>query len=255
MNHLFASYHKNIAMDSAIDGNHFSARPIKEWRKQYQNSSVGYSRASIGMPMDRPGGIIPVASSTIQCSTCRGSIPAKVETINDSDCYKCKKIINNTNFSDNAYNDTSAYLQSRCATYNQNVSAERVSSINYFSNEGIPIEPSDSPNGTQVRKTSNCYSYKPPRVCNTTIYKPNNVQYAQQGGVSSSSRISRLKYNTLNNNGAEYSSALSAMNTNSGLYQTEPSPSYYVKNKPQKVIFPHRNGARTHCITNSTCMF
>jgi len=217
--------------------------------------------------MDRPGGIIPVASSTIQCSTCRGSIPTKVETINDSTCSKCQTTLTNTSFSNNdnnnnnnnnnnAYNDTSSYLQSRCLTYNQNISTERVSSINYFSNEGIPIEPSDTPQGTQLRRTSSCYSYKPQPLCNnTTIYKPNNVQYAQQGGVSSSSRISRLKYNTLNNNGADSSSALSAMNTNSGHYLTEPSPSYYVKNKPQKVLFPHRNGARTHCITNSTCMF
>jgi len=252
MNHLFASYQKNIAI-GGHDGNRFLARPINSWRKQYQ-TTTGYSRASVGMPMDRPGGVVPVKSEYIQCETCKGSLPIKVETINDSDCYSCKKIINNVQLSDKHYTDTSSYLQSRCSKYHQNISTGRVSSIEYFSQDGKPINPSDSENGTQVRETKNCYNHKPPLSCNRTIYKPNNVQYAQQGGVSSSSRISRLKYNTLNNNGLDYS-AKTAMNENSGRLQSHPSPSYFVKYKPQPIVYSHRTGALTVCPSeNTVCM-
>jgi 6-phosphogluconolactonase (cycloisomerase 2 family) len=125
---------------------------------------------------------------------------------------------------------------------------ERLPTVTYFSPKGIPLEPSDSPTGTQVRQTENCFSpqiYN--TVCNTTIYKPNNTQFAQQGGVSSSSRISRLKYNTLNQNGAEYNSASGAMGVNSGRYQSEPSPSYYVKNKPQEPVCERKTGKKSYC--------
>ena len=256
MNHLFASYQKNTAI-GGHDGNRFLARPINGWRKQYQ-TTTGYSRASVGMPMDRPGGMVPVESEYIQCATCKGSIPTKVETRNDSDCYSCNKNIkniNNVQLSDKHYNNTSAYLQSRCSTYSQNISTSRVPSIEYFSEDGAPINPTDSDNGTQVRETKNCYNYKPPLSCNTTIYKPNNVQYAEQGSVSSSSRIYRLKYNTLNNNGLDYS-AKTAMNENSGRLQSHPSPSYFVKYKPQQNVYYHRTGALTVCPSENTiCMF
>lgn len=38
-------------------GPSFRARPIKHWRKQLQSGNK-YSRSSIGMPMDRPGGAV-----------------------------------------------------------------------------------------------------------------------------------------------------------------------------------------------------
>tara|TARA_Y100000992_G_C21273719_1_gene498552 strand:- start:3669 stop:5321 length:1653 start_codon:yes stop_codon:yes gene_type:complete len=44
--------------------------------------------------------------------------------------------------------------------------------------------------------TSGSYS----TTCSTVYYKPNNCQFAQQGAVSSSSRILRLKVNTINKN-------------------------------------------------------
>jgi hypothetical protein len=39
-------------------------------------------------------------------------------------------------------------------------------------------------------------------------YKPNNSQYAQQGAVSASSRITRLKYNTITTNALKYRTSL-----------------------------------------------
>lgn len=47
-------------------------------------------------------------------------------------------------------------------------------------------------------KESNSGSYS--STCSKVFYKPNNCQFAQQGAVSSSSRILRLKLNTINTN-------------------------------------------------------
>lgn len=252
MNHLFATYQKNIATSGDTP---FSARPLKQWRKAYQNS-LGYSRAATGMPMDRPGGLVPVATEQIQCSICNGALPAKVGVFKDSPCTSCQPIMSKVKPLKTAYTNNAMYLQARCATWDQQTSLAKAPNIVYFSQAGIPIEPSDYETGTQIRATANCFNYTTPSLgCKTTIYKPSNSQYAQQGGVSASSRLSRLKYNTLNNNGADYNSASGAMGVNSGRYQTEPSPSYFTKNKPSPVNFPYKNGDKTYCgIANTICM-
>ena len=259
MNHIFASYQRNSATS---DGAHFAAQPLKQWRKQYSNS-LGYSRASVGMPMDRPGGLSKVANEEVHCATCQGALAAKVEVFKNSDCTSCNPIKNKTRPLRTSFTNTPAYLQSRCATYDQKLSIEPVPDISYFSEEGIPLEPSDNQDkGPQVRQTANCYSNTAPLVCNTTIYKPNNTPFAQQGGVSSSSRLARLKYNTLNNvavnnngyvySGSVFNTAAGAEGLNSGRYHTEPTD-YFTKYKPQPVVFPHKNGKKTYC-SNTICM-
>ena len=258
MNHLFASYQRN---STTSDGAHFAAQPLKQYRKQYAEGS-SYSRASVGMPMDRPGGEVPVATEQIHCATCQGALAAKVEVFNDSECKSCAPIKNKVSPLQTSFTDREAYLQSRCATYDQKLSVERVPNIPYFSPTGEPLEPNDTINGPQLRRSMNCFSDKAPLNCNTTIYKPNNTPFAQQGGVSSSSRIARLKYNTLNNvpvnnngyvyGGSVFNTASGAEGLNSGRYHTEPTD-YFTKYKPQPVTSPHRNGKKTYC-SNMICM-
>jgi len=231
--------------NSNIIGNEFKARPLKQWRKQLLRSQSSSSNVSMGMPMDRPGGSAPSNNACNQA--CHGTALLEERIGKDSPCTSCGPIKLITSLSDTHYTDNNAYMQSRCIKYEQRLAYNPVSFITYISASGNAIEPSDSPNGTQVRETNNCYgissisgisgissNYTPLTPCNTTIYKPNNSQFAQQGGVSSGSRISRLKYNTLNNNGSAYQSASGAVGVNTGYYQTEPSPSYYTKLKPQK---------------------
>lgn len=237
------------------DGPRFAARPIRHWRKQYVrgNSISSMSSMSVGMPMDRPGGIGTVANAAIHCSTCSGAVSLKEDDVQElSTCKSCNPIKPNTQISEKMYNDTKAYLSSRCLTYDQKLSTTKNPDATYFSPEGIPSEPSDSALGSQVRETNNCYNYN----CFNTIYKPNNSQFAQQGAVSSGSRLARLKYNTLNRNGAVFNSAIGAVGINSGLYQTEASPSYYTKNKPQRVMVPYKRGTKSYCRTEySMCMY
>jgi len=59
------------------------------------------------------------------------------------------------------------------------------------------------------------------------IYKPNNSQYAQQGGVSSSTRIARLKYDTITTVGATYRSAYGSQVANELAYGVAPTDAAY----------------------------
>ena len=253
--------------NSNLAENNFRARPLKQWRKQLSSSnisrSLGNSNASMCMPMDQPGGTIPTSASTCTNSTCFNATLLEEEIIkNPSACASCEPIKPIIKMSDTSYTDNKAYMQSRCVTYDQKRAYNPAPNVTYFSTAGIPIEPSPATNGTQIRETNNCYMplTQPTNQgnnshsrCNTTIYKPSNSQFAQQGGVSSGSRISRLKYNTMNGYGAAYNSAAGAVRINSGYYQTEPSPSYYNKLKPQKVVYPYITGTKSYCPTEALC--
>jgi hypothetical protein len=92
MNHLFATYAFIKPLDNVDNGTQFAARPLKQWRKQYQNK-LGYSRASAGMPMDRPGGLVATSSKS-QCNNCQGAFPMKLTLFKDSSCKSCHPIKN-----------------------------------------------------------------------------------------------------------------------------------------------------------------
>jgi len=61
-------------------------------------------------------------------------------------------------------------------------------------------------------------------------YKPNNAQFAQEGGVSASSYITRLKYDTLTNNGGIFTRAYGNAAGNAFAYGGSPDP-YTIKDK------------------------
>lgn len=240
MNHLVPVYTFPKNVPGIENGSRFMARPLNHWRKQYQsNSNIGSNRrTAVGMPMDIPGGMIPVASALIQCSTCNGAInlEQKIKNLkeNITICIcKIKPLTNTTPFFlEKTFIENQAYMQARFKTYAQNA---------------------EEPTLNELTSTQTVLCNGIPTAPNTT-YKPNNVQYAQQGAVSSGSRLARLKYNTLNNNGAEYLSASGALGVNSGRYITEPSPSYYNKYKPQQATCVRKAGAKTYCQTYSVSL-
>lgn len=242
-------FHSNSNSDNK--GNRFAARPIRQWRKQLQatNGLLSYRRTAVGMPMDRPGGANVTTQAT--CQQCNGAVDIKDLVDKKSACTSCH--ITRTSISVDSYTDTKAYLQSRCTTYDQKIASNPAQGIDYFSPTGLVLEPTNSPTGPQVRETNNCYSLNNcftymPTKCNTTIYKPNNSQFAQQGGVSTGTRIARLRYNTLNNYGAEYNSAAGAVGVNTGRYVIEQNPSYYNKLQPQKVVYnTNLKGKKSYC--------
>ena len=162
------------------------------------------------------------------------------------------------------YSDTRAYLQSRCKRYEQKLSTNPVPDVKYFAPDGAPLWPDNKCFGPQTRLTGSCLypscSANQLTLSNkcqgTTIYKPSNVSFAKQGGVSSSTRTLSLRVNTVNLNGNSFLSAFGAEGANAGKYSYEYNPSYFVKNNYQvpncKLYYGSKPGNHTVCFFSPT---
>ena len=88
--------------------------------------------------------------------------------------------------------------------------------------------------------SSSTFSTMPPQLSGSIYvplyYKPNNYQYAQQGAVTSSSRITRLKYNTISKNALKFRQSLGNATGNALAYSTRDAV-YTIKDKTG---FPNR---------------
>jgi hypothetical protein len=129
------------------------------------------------------------------------------------------------------------YLQLRNKTYLQNLSGSNKSNIQYVSaGNGCCIQPipySDGKYGTQVR--TSLYSSEND-LCNglnthDIIVKPNNQQYFQQGSVSSSSRLLRLKYNTVKSIAKSLNTVYGSSASKAGQYYENGNGPYFIKSK------------------------
>lgn len=144
------------------------------------------------------------------------------------------------------YGSTSQYLESRCRTYAQRESTTKLPDGIYYPSptNNIPfifLYPDDNPRGPQAYQSKNCsnpkiYNYNalntPSNNYCSVIYKPNNPQFARQGAVSGSTRIQKLKSDTITSNGFSYYSAYGATMANAGNFQgTNESNNYFVKNR------------------------
>jgi hypothetical protein len=144
------------------------------------------------------------------------------------------------------YSSTSQFLESRCRTYAQRESTTKLPDGIYYPSptKNVPfifLYPDNNPRGPQVYEPKNCanpkiYNYNelntPPNNYCSTIYKPNNPQFARQGAVSGSTRIQKLKSDTITSNGFSYYSAYGATMANAGNFQgTNESNNYFVKNR------------------------
>ena len=168
----------------------------------------------------------------------------------DTTCIACNpenNIIKSgiTTLSQAYYSSTSEYLQSRCRTHAQRESTTKLPDGTYYpSATNIPfifLYPNNDPRGPQVYEPKNCANPKiynnnalntPPNNYCSTIYKPNNPQCARQGAVSGSTRLQKLKSDTITSNGFSYYSAYGATMANAGNFQgTNASNNYFVKNR------------------------
>jgi hypothetical protein len=257
------------------NGPDFKARPIKHWRKQLMPApNSGSGNSAVGMPMNKPGSEVFLGKqSTANCVSCvdnpalitKSSIIAENQNVDYSTpedkffdteknkmvCIACNPIAHiikpaTTLISKKYYSDRASYLKSRCKSYTQNLSGNPVQGIQYL-NGTTPVWASDSPNGSQVYSTTDCCSTT--GETSTLIYKPNNMQYATQGAVDSSDRITRLKMNTVNKNGASFATAYGLSAANAGGYRADGMSPYFVKSlKNQPNCVPvRRNGDKTVC--------
>ena len=213
------TYSKPVQTLSGVDnGLAFKARPIRHYRKQLlPTPGSAYSRAGIGMPMDLPGGatalgvVPPAGGAIVGCQVDNVSPRDPVCDLTDvTPCPAPRPFIRRatTLLKKNYYTDSRAYLRSRCQLYDQKLSANPVPGIAYINSQtGLPLYPTDSPTGPQVRYTQNCAnncqgtgSAQGPiteMATALTIYKPSNRPFAHQGAVDASLQNVRLVVNDL----------------------------------------------------------
>lgn len=265
-----------------------TARPLKIWRKQLLPPKITYSSLRrVGVEqINNPGGSVLLgdASNCIECAGAGNVASISVNVFGNyskltpntpnniysngvyftdvsenifNKCISCdpeSNVIKSgvTLLNKKYYTTTSSYLQSRCQTFQQKSTPQQRAGINYVNSQGVPLWPTDSPNGPQVFNTPNCPTNCSPGVSVSTIYKPNNVNYGVQGAVDSSTRLMRLKQQTVNKNGASFASAFGKAAANAGSYSANATSPYFIKSKINicNPAIYHRNGNKTMCFTS-----
>ena len=156
-----------------------------------------------------------------------------------------RKFTTNTNINNlTYYTNTNQYLDSRNKNFQQNEY--------HFLRKGDASSLPGSAAATDNVYASNTVAYCTKGDPLTTAYvpvyyKPSNSKFAQQGGVSASSHIQRLKYDTITDAGfklqstygKETANALAYSTTNSSIYSLKQKTGYPNKKTP---IFSKVNG-------------
>jgi hypothetical protein len=264
-------------LEEGEQGTAFKARPIKHWRKQLipRQETGGAGRAGMVGFMGVPGSSSILGNTSQQACCNNASSTVLTDTIlqpisdvsptningnktvidNRTICVACNPENNiiksaTTILSKTYYPDRKGYLQSRCLLYDQLLSGNPVAGINYFDANGNVLTP-DGKNGVEQRSTDTLLNLTPNSTgsnCTNgiSIYKPNNYQYATQGAVDSSSRIARLKYNTITKNGSMTTPYGTAGANANSLYNGTNNNSYFLKNKDNTIPCNYtRDGNKT----------
>lgn len=206
--------------------NHIPGKPnpIKQWRKQLQ-PSVGPIVQSHATIQDLDHSIKTQIDSTCKSyndiyyiNECNGI----VNELSDANCTtgsayvrRSASTIINKDFCWNS----KQYLQRRCKTFDQNQTLGE--NVEGYDNEYFGASCTKDPLGN---------------ACKPIIYKPNNKPFKQQGGVSSSSRIAKLKYDTIVNSTNKYDSLLANLDSSTHILNRKPTPckGWRVKGKRDK---------------------
>lgn len=140
--------------------------------------------------------------------------------------------------------DTRSYLRSKQKSYETNLSGNQIPSIQYSrltTNCCVkPLPPDSDPSkssGTRqslYRSQLNINKSNGRSECCKLTYKPSNAKFSQQGAVSSSTRMERLKLNTVRSTKqtSPFTSNWAMQAENSGVYRYNGVGAYYIKNKP-----------------------
>ena len=242
--------------------------------------SSGQRNATVGLLMDRPGAVSYVGDASCECvqqpgnsytisehflevPKNKGTIVENQGVINNGDyeintgiystrCIGCNpqnNVIKSASslLSRAYYSDTTGYLKSRCKTYQQNASINRTSGVTYLSPNGQHIWATSSANGSQVYQTNDIYKPRVnPHACggsgaSPVIFKPNNYQYSVQGAVDSSTRIEKLKLNTINTNANSLRNAFGNEAASACKFTGSGDTPYFLKNKYQPPICSETN--------------
>ena len=157
---------------------------------------------------------------------------------------------------DTYYTNTNQYLDSRNKTFTQNTyhMLRQGNATNLPGTAGA-LSNVYASNTISHCKDSNNDALKTAYV--PVYYKPNNSRFAEQGAVSSSARILRLKYDTVTDAGAKLKSAFGKATSNAFAYSTTDSSIATLKSKtgyPNKKTprFAPHTGSLVACCTGPT---
>ena len=208
----------------------------------YETKDDDYSKGVLDVKVQNNGfTVVPYDATTAQINDPTNQSAYKIMTgIHNTNCINCSPqgniIRSGIAFQSQAFfSYSNDKLETRCQTYEQNISTNKEPGCVYFDAQGIPLWPTDTRNGPQVVAPVN---YQPTRLFNKpclseTIYKPSNVAFAKQGAVSGATRLRKIVSDTTMMNGSSFYSARGAEEANLGRYQgTNLSSNYYVKTKP-----------------------
>jgi hypothetical protein len=213
-----------------------TTRPIKHWRKQLIPNQVnGTSRSSYRI-QDMPGSSnvtencisnqLQIGVNDDTCTLVNGICKQNVKPTKGMNTKLINPTDNHTSPTQSYSFDTKAYLRSKNKSYAQNTNG----------------------NVYDSQRTMTSCSLKDSTCKNITV-KPNNAPYFQQGAVSSSSRILRLKYNTVTSNAVSFNTAFGASASSAGKYRADGNSSYFIKNKTNicNASSYQRNGNKLSC--------
>ena len=242
--------------------------PIKHWRKQLQpEQGIRKGRVCVGQIMDRPGGSIvltyyqnnnnvncdqnqcqPLLSTYMLENYVRPLDPANcfqknteiygpVTTIQNEICNPARiQRYATTNLSKKYYTTSKEYLRNRAKLWEQNQTLSKISGTTYSTAPNQPVAANN-----YVPPTNDCnggsQTYHNSSATDKTIdiiYKPSNYLFGVEGGVSSSDRIARLKYNAIKKNNTLNLDML-LIGAIPQLYRPDTDAPYFIKSKYQQV--------------------
>ena len=210
---LTSAYQKNTNTNNSVR-NFFNPSPLKIYRNEIASTRINRcNRSAISInELNRPNGYIVLSGDKVNnINTIKTGIPNTLFMNTPNTLYNtetrhnnlgnptCKSSLNTMSESMNAlkrvrssgmirknnptqqqyYTSNQQYLNSRNLTYKQN-------QYKYISNISLP--PTIDINTINITQ---CKTPKQP------TFKPNNPQFSQQGAVTSSSLVTRLKYDTI----------------------------------------------------------
>lgn len=254
--------------NNSIDGNAFLPRPIKHWRKQLQTDPTrGGTKSKKITEAFQPGGTVYLNADVNQERECceLGQVTTKLasnigeknnkfcDTANCSYTVTAEDVENGWNgpigkkiccnpennvigrgttlLSKKYYTDSKAYLRSRNKLYKQKLTILPYSGVTYYNSEGEWLYPNDTTTGPQIFSTGKC----PQTACGgnqqITIFKPNNRQFKVQGAVSSSTRLEKLKLETVNKSGKSLANVYGRSAAKAGSYYLNGTTPQLIKDK------------------------
>lgn len=231
-------YRREIAVNMDLSGCHSSRVSTKIDELNRPNGSLVYNYASSALPkslvgvnnsidLGLPKNTTELPASCSSCNTSKNTTGAYAFSTTQNALKRVRssgmirKQFSPLSNKPTYYTNTAQYLISRSHTFEQN-------QFSYFSSGNPLAEP-----GTNAA-VNNTYYANGTSTCGKTTpvyFKPNNPQFSQQGGVSSSSLTSRIKYDTITTSASQCSNTKLGKATANALAYGVSEQAYTLKDK------------------------